>query len=263
MIHDLDTLAQELVGAHRAVFQVIAGNGGVASGFSYHMWNYTGAAGAVPGPPGRTVGRVLAQPQGGMMWRWPDAVAGEKLYIARAQALHSVSAAVALVDRLVEVTVPVDAVANVAVNSVALPARATGGRDVEMWVEARITQGTVSTFTVDYINQDGVAKTTPSFTLPAINVNRTYQIPLAQGDTGVRQIVNVNVTTASTTVGNSLAFVLIRDLLMIPVANTWAERDWLASIMCPIDNDAGLSVIYNSGASSSRLLVVALDIVSG
>lgn len=259
MISDLDTLAEELVGAHRLVIQVTAGNGGVASGVMYHTWNYTGLQATVPGPPGRVVTKAMALNYGGALFRMPDPPAGKKLHIARAQVTHPATAAHALADRLLEVTVPVDATGTTAVNSVALT-RQTSGRDVELWAEVRAALGGPVTMTVDYINQSGVQRTTPPITI-AINANRLWQFPLASGDTGVQQIVNSNITTASPTAANAVGLVLYKDLLMLPCQVSWTERDWLASCFLELDDDVALTVIYYSGSTSSRLFQLILDVV--
>lgn len=116
-------------------------------------------------------------------------------------------------------------------------------------------------FTFDYINQDGVLKTSPivntSTTLNGISNIATSQVaqaaggqlflPLADGDTGIRSIESVTFSTVS---GGLFALVLVKPLddLAIYEANTMNETNFIRQKMAlpTIEDGAYLGLVCNA-----------------
>jgi len=111
----------------------------------------------------------------------------------------------------------------VMVNDVTLP-RYTDGDGVRVMAVVNAPTAGSERFTFDYINQDGVAKTSPVQILstasigiasipsmqPATGSVNAPFLALASGDTGVQQITGVTVTNAG---GGLITLVLIKPLL--------------------------------------------------
>ena len=120
-------------------------------------------------------------------------------------------------------------------NTVTLPRYSTGaGVQIMMIVQAPTAGG--ETFTVTYVNQDGVERTTDTIRCstssvsiasspiqqPAILASQGAYIPLASGDSGVRSITSVQMIVGG---GGLAAFVLVRPLVDTQVfeVNTASE----------------------------------------
>jgi len=93
------------------------------------------------------------------------------------------------------------------VNSTALPARATGGDGVELWLEVYTALGATpsATVTASYTNQAGTSGRTATLVggIPAsLAANSTLQFTLAAGDTGVRSVQSVTFGTSTGTAGS-------------------------------------------------------------
>lgn len=108
-------------------------------------------------------------------------------------------------------------------NTVPLP-RYTDGNRVQMMIVSQSTHPGAGVMNITYINQNGVQKTTPNFSLAqaaasgyvivddrvGFSNNFQYFVPLAAGDTGVRSVVSATVTTDN---GGIAAIVLVKPLL--------------------------------------------------
>lgn len=110
-------------------------------------------------------------------------------------------------------------------NTVTLPRYTTGAGLRAMLVCVAPTSGTGGTFTYDYVNQDGTAKTSPTITLPTLSETIATVIgyaasfasaptgpflPLAAGDTGIRSVTSVTMTASA---GGLASLVLVKPLL--------------------------------------------------
>jgi hypothetical protein len=118
-------------------------------------------------------------------------------------------------------------------NTVTLPRYADGdGVQIMMVAQAPTTGG--ETFTVTYVNQDGVERTTPTIAWsvsiasiptqqPAIAASQGMYLPLASGDSGVRSITSVQMIVGG---GGLAAFVLVRPLMSMQIfeVNTPSEK---------------------------------------
>lgn len=184
--------------------------------------------------PATVAGNTLSRTSLGAM---PIPAPSGTTYISSFEGVSTSSATFMLADRLVE-TAGLSSIVTTAqtVNTVALPARATGAADVELWLEIYTALGaTVSaTVTASYTNQAGVAGRTATLVggFPASPaVNRTFQMALQAGDTGVQSVQSVTTGTSSGTAGN-FGVVLRRSLIFgtVPVGNVgftlgYAETD--------------------------------------
>ncbi len=150
-------------------------------------------------------------------------------------------------------------------NTVTLPRYEDGAHVLPMLVAVAPTTGGVSTFTFDYVNQDGVARTSPvqahNSTATSIASLVTSQqavangigspfLRLAEGDSGVREITSwTNVAPA----GGLGALVLVKVLgeSVIREINTWAEIQWVREAYdLPVVLDgAYLNLIMNCAAT--------------
>jgi hypothetical protein len=78
-----------------------------------------------------------------------------------------------------------------------LPGAQYAGR-TELWLEIVTTLTGALTLVVTYTNQDGVAGQSTTYTSPSAPIaNRTFQIPLAAGDTGIQKVESVTATVAA------------------------------------------------------------------
>lgn len=134
-----------------------------------------------------------------------------------------------LVDRLVAVgNVSLLSATTLPINTPALP-RYTDGANVQVWLEVTTNGGSATVNLSSYTNQDGVAgRIGGSFSLSASpsNINNAFlgPLPLQAGDTGVRSVQSLQVTSTSGVICN---IVLCR-WIAPGVANfsgTYNERD--------------------------------------
>mgnify|MGYP000851113750 CR=1 FL=1 len=190
-----------------------------------------GSAGAAPASTGRELTRTTV---GAIPIPAPSGLS----YITSFEGASSAAGTLLLADRLVEFG---GLVANVttpqAVSALALPARATGATDVELWLEVYTAGGATASavVTASYTNQDGTPGRTATLVggLPAngVPINRTYQLSLQAGDTGVESVQSLTLGTSTGTAGN-IGLVLRRTLLTGPFVAVgvgfvqgWAETD--------------------------------------
>lgn len=109
-----------------------------------------------------------------------------------------------LVDRIAEVYT--STTGSGAITGLDATSRLAPGEGGQIWIEVvNAISAATNTLTITYTNQDGVSKTTPSFTLLASSTsfrgavaNRIY-VPLAAGDRGARTITNVTLVSGAAT----------------------------------------------------------------
>lgn len=182
------------------------------AGFWYSHFRNPGrpGAGATPSTAaGNTLDRTSV---GALAVPAPSATS----YISSAGCAASQAQTVSIADRLVE-TAQLSGITTTAqtVNSVALPARAAGVTDIELWLEIYTLAGNTASATVtcSYTNQSGTSGRTATLIggIPATGtpINRSYQFSLQAGDTGVQSVQTFTSTTSTGTAGN-LGIVLRR-----------------------------------------------------
>lgn len=90
-----------------------------------------------------------------------------------------------------------------AVNSVALPARATGGAGCAIVLESYVATGATSvTFTITYTNSSSTTSRTATVTGTLNQVGKLLFAPLQSGDVGVQSIQSVQQSATTGTAGN-------------------------------------------------------------
>lgn len=123
------------------------------------------------------------------------------------------------------------------INTVSLP-RYTDGAGVQaMLVAQSAGLSLAGSFTMDYINQDGDLKTSPTVTTGEVTAVGTIVtdggstgtvakngpfIPLASGDTGIRSVVSITLNTAVT---GLYSLVLVRPLLTTYIGETQSTAE--------------------------------------
>ncbi|CAA9242946.1 MAG: hypothetical protein AVDCRST_MAG83-1741 [uncultured Arthrobacter sp.] len=157
-----------------------------------------------------------------------------------------------------------------AVSALALPARATGATDVELWLEIYNAGGATAsaTVTASYTNQAGTAGRTATLVggVPASGwtLGRTYPFALATGDTGVQSVQSLTIGTSSGTAGN-VGLVLRRTLLtgFVPVAGGGFQLGWAETDLQQCPDDACLELISLLTATSTGSILGNFGIAQG
>jgi hypothetical protein len=136
--------------------------------------------------------------------------------------------------------------------------RNTGGAGNIAWYEIYTIIGTsTQTLTMTYTNQAGTGSQTSTINIGATGfreVTRAQRIPLAAGDTGIREIEKIALSGSTGTVGN-FGITIAQPLAWLPVgaAGTAGWRDYttgLPGIPVP-DPDACLAVMFVPAATTA------------
>ncbi len=228
------------------------------------LWQYDGSPsfGAAPGaaryPTNATQGALKQTDPGGGRQKW-------LIGFALAQGLGFGSWL--LYDRIADIS-GLDAT-NVAAQAAALvPTRYTNGEGVRAFLEIYSQIGaTATTAVLNYVNQDGNPAVSPAFAIGGTGLReaqRMIQIPLAAGDSGVRESVSVDLLASTTTAGD-FGVTLGRPLLTMPTAAAGAGvlRDLLSGVPGPAEVlvDACLAFAYLSGNTTTLSALGALSMV--
>lgn len=146
-----------------------------------------------------------------------------------------------------------------------LPARITdNGVEVEAWVENFVAAGAATgTLTLNYLNanteasKSGVIGTVVS----APVAGQMQPIPLAAGDTGVRQVTSA-VTSATWTSG-SFGITLLKRIATIPInsAAVATVLDWAALGLPGILNDACLMLMFQASGTTAATILGNTEII--
>lgn len=236
-----------------------------AGGIYYSSWamaSFPGPGGVPPAGSGATVSKATP---GAFPFSAPSG--SNLLYLDHCSAVGS-SASVSLfvADRLVH-TSGLSGVLTSAqpVNTVALPARATGGVGVQIALEVYTnTGGNARTFTVSYTNTLGTPGRTVSVTGLMNGAGRMLMLPLAAGDLGVLSVESVTLDASTGTAGD-FGVTLFKPIAPFPggtgggVASNASTFD--TSVM-RIDNDACLWS-YMVGSTATSLLQFNHTIIEG
>lgn len=110
-------------------------------------------------------------------------------------------------------------------SAVTLPTRATSWTDMQLWLEVETALGATQTgnITIAYTDQGNAAGSTTLGQMAAsAPIGRASAVPLAAGDTGVRSVTTVTLTTASTGKFNA---VLRKQLGSINIVGTGDSRN--------------------------------------
>lgn len=241
--------------------------GAVAAANGYFTtWRLAGLPGAAGSPT--TTGAQLTRTSTGAL---PIPAASATSYIAEWEGAALFTQTFLLCDRLVEFAGLSGTVTTAqTVSALALPSRATGATDVELWLEIHTAIGSTAspTVTASYTNQSGTSGRTATLVggIPASGgaVHRCYPFALQAGDTGVQSVQSVTSTTSTTTAGN-MGLTLRRTLLMgmVPYVGGsfsfgWAECDLQR---CP--DDAALEIVSATTGGTYGNLTGAIRVAQG
>lgn len=193
-------------------------------------------------------------------WAWPitPPSGGRKLYLTKWHCWDSPGPAnLMLIDRLWQARGHDFGAANTLAINGAEPARLNDYPwDVEIWFEMRLAGGgNALTVTVEYINQDGVQKST-SYALPtngiATTAGKCWPIPLAPGDKGVRSIVSMASSANSGSSGGRSAIFLARRLADLSIANVISgDEDPIGIGLPEVDPDACIEYLAQYSSSTA------------
>ena len=260
-ITDLSDLINRQTGGNSGTpeniwFQKVPRVSGVAAttpiaGRAASLWTYDGmpASGAVPTsaaiPDRTTTGAIPFTAPGG----------GRDKHLIGTAVVPSVAGVFLLYDRLFHIgglsgTSTADQTVQGSPASPALT-RNTGGAGNIAWYEVYTIIGTTNTtLTMTYTNQDGTGSRTSTINIGATGfreVTRAQRIPLAAGDTGIREIENVKLTGTTGTLGN-FGITIAQPLAWIPVgaAGSAGWRDYTTGLpgIPTINPDACLALLF-------------------
>lgn len=240
--------------------------GATPVGFWASLFRNAGMPGAAA-IPGTAAGQALSRTSTGAI---PLPAPSLVTYMTSFEAACNTSLTLAIADRLVE-TGALSGIVTTAqtVNSVALPARATGATNVELWLEFYTATGATASavLTAQYTNQAGVAGRTATLVGGLLAnggaADRTYQMTLQAGDTGVQSVQSVTLGTSTGTAG-AFGVVLRRTLQtgIVSGANLGFNQGYAETDLQIIPDDACLELFYLSTGSAPTILG-ALGIAQG
>lgn len=227
---------------------------------TYHsLWKAAGfpQAGATPPAFGAGAGYVPSAATLGALRR-PNPAGGSLGYLAKLIAQASIAGKLVIYDRLWACS-GFD-MNSVALQSIVAPGLVTRpdalGDRVELWGEFYAAPGAAGTptVTVNYTDQDGNPGAA-TYTRPAANAESVGQmVPfvLAAGDTGVRGVIDLQLSGGTGAVGD-FGLTLLRRVVSLPLsqANVPQLLDSIALALAKLDNDAclALKVLCSAGTT--------------
>jgi hypothetical protein len=170
----------------------------------YSLWQSPIFTGAIPttGSGNTCTNATLGSVQSNMDFVTPSG--GNTLYTDSCAAAATTTITAWISDRLVT-TSGLDGTltSSQAVNTVSLPARATGGSGCLIALEAYTATGaTQVTFTVTYTNSLGVSGQVATVTGTLNQIGKMLIVPLAAGDVGVQSVQSVQQSATTGSAGN-------------------------------------------------------------
>jgi hypothetical protein len=138
------------------------------------------------------------------------------------------------------------------------PSRYSSGVGNAIFVEVSSAIGsTATTATCAYNDQDNNAATSPAFSIGGTGLQeaqRLIWVPLATGDTGVRNVTDIDLAATTGTAGD-LAVVLAHPLAWIPVsgAGLGQVRDFITGLpsIIKVETDACLSFAFLANGTTA------------
>lgn len=264
----MDKLVAAMTGARHARGYFRRGTQTTLAGIFYDHWLTGGfPGGGAAGVPAGGLSCDNTTP-GALLRGLPVPQSGESLYLTQFQIWCANSGFFFLVDRIWHNNnLSALSTAVQAVNSPALPARVAGGAGVQPWITtwAAPTTPAATGVTMQYVNQDGVAKSayTPPLWSPILG--RIGRLTLADGDSGVRSVTSIQFDTASNAAGN-VGVVLVKriaDAGIYLATNASIVRDVAQVGMPLIDPTSCLSLIQWCYTSATGDLFGTLGATSG
>ena len=263
-IATVDDIASGLASAQEIDFLKVFG-APKAAGAYQSGWLAAGRPGAGSAPPAYTAGSGYTCDKS-TSGAAPLTNASVQLYAARLAAQASQAGSLLILDRLWSCGGMGFAASTYTVTTPgSLPARITdNGVNVEAWVEQFVAAGAASgTLTLNYTNANsGAAKTGVIAAVVSAPVAGQLQpIPLAVGDTGVRQVTSA-VNSATWTSG-SFGITLAKRIAEVPIiaANTGFVADWAQLSLAKIPNDACIMFAWLATGTTAPTVLGELDLI--
>jgi hypothetical protein len=237
------------------------------AGFSYTLWRTAGQPGAAATASTGAGNTCTSSTVGAML----IPAASNTTYLETFSASCTTGGVLRLADRLVETSgLSLVTTGAQTINSVALPTRATGALDVELWLDIITVGGTTASATVtcSYTNQAGASGHTATLIggIPATGTTalRQYQFSLQAGDTGVQSVQSFSSGTSTGTAGN--AGIVLRNRIAsgsIAGANTGFTQGYAETGLEIIPDAACLELLWLASGTASGVIQGAMDIIQG
>lgn len=270
MITTMDGIVAALAAAQdQKLFFPSATN--VAGGFVNLNQAVTGGAGimAVPGTAAAGGTTYNQSTQAAGFHKWTAAGGGQANYIGRAGVTMATAGALHIYDLCWACSGLVGNVAtaqNITGFS-GLPARHTGGANLEIWVGCSGAIGaTAHNITVSYTNQAGTAGRTTVSTagIASMPANRMLQLPLQSGDTGVQSIQSMTLSASSGTAGNLWLMLMERYCGIGSAVPNVPQTFDFADLGLPSPSSESCLLFVNQGTTTSTGIILGqLDIIQG
>lgn len=238
-----------------------------AAGFFYSHFRNSGMPASAAAAPGTTGAALDRTTQGAMPIPAPSGVS----YISSYEGVSNNQCSLILADRLVEFGGLSTTVTTAqTVSALALPSRATGATDVELWIEVYTAGGATAsgTVTASYTNQAGTSGRTATLVggvaASGWVASRTYQMALQAGDTGVQSVQSLTIGTSSGTAGN-VGLTLRRTLLTgaIPATGVGFVQGWAETDLQVCPDNACLELLSLHGGSTSGTILGNFALAQG
>jgi hypothetical protein len=182
------------------------------------LWRYEGqpAHGAVQGATGAAFDNTT---NGGL--KQADPGGGRQKWLVGANLHSNVAGTIVLYDRLAADGTFSGTTTTAQTVSFTPPSRYSSGVGNQVWIEIQTAIGsTATTATVNYTDQDGnTGVISPTFSIGGAGLQeaeRIIPVSLATGDTGVRNVADVDLVASTGTAGD-FAVILAHPLVTIPV----------------------------------------------
>lgn len=249
-----------------ACLTVRTGVAGITGANAYHLLNYAwnGNFSFMADPAAYTAGGTAHD--GRTNAGFPKILAassGKQNYLAKADLCASAPCTLLVHDRLWSASgfINNNGVLYTVSGAPALPRNATGDQN-QIWFEClAATTGTATIF-VRYTNQDGVTnRASQSATIAASPMGRSAPLYLAAGDTGVRAIESVTISTGGTNAAN-ISVSIVKPIVQLTVDSqstaicTAEIYSWMETGLPKLDDGVclGAHICGNSGALPTVML---------
>lgn len=146
-----------------------------------------------------------------------------------------------------------------------LPARITdNGVGCELWIEQFVAAGSASgTLTANYLNaNDGSAKSgVISAVVSAPVIGQMQPVPLAAGDTGIRQLTSI--AHSNTWTSGSIGATILKRITEAPIiaANGGVNLDWAQLALPKIPNDACLFAFFLANGTTAPVILGSITTI--
>lgn len=135
-------------------------------------------------------------------------------------------------------------------------------KGLELWIEQVTAATGIQSVAIQYLNQDGVAKTTPVQSQGTAGiVGRMTQIPLVAGDAGIQGVTGVTGTVATAGTFNVLVMRPLGEV-RIRVANDGIVQDALTTGLPQVFEDSALVFIVTADSTSTGLPEMLIDVAN-